>query len=266
LSPHRHFSGTHIRERGLVAGMEVICGFLIALVIGMTGIGGGTLAAPALILLLKLPPAESVGTALVFSAVVKLNASLIYLYRRQVNYRVLGSLLLGGVPGAAIGAFSLHRLHVAQYAPVILAIVGVTVVVSAGFNLLRHRLQRAYRTPQLNLLSFLSLPIGAQVGFSSVGAGALGTVLLFGLTELSPVTVVGTDVAFGTVVAMVGGGLHIAMNTWNGLVLMKMLAGGLFGVVAGSSLNGVLSLRVVRNAVLSWAALTGLVLIFKSLA
>ena len=245
--------------------MEVICGFLIALVIGMTGIGGGTLAAPALILLLGLPPAESVGTALVFAAIVKLNASLIYLYRRQVNYRVLGWLLLGGVPGAAMGAIMLHRLPVAGFGAVILAIVGTTVVVSAGFNLLRQRLQPLPRTHRPGLLSFLSLPIGAQVGFSSVGAGALGTVVLFGLTELPPATVVGTDVAFGTVVALVGGGLHVAANNWNGLVLMKMLAGGLFGVVAGSSLNGVLPARIVRNAVLSWAALTGLVLIYKSL-
>lgn len=245
--------------------MEVICGFLIALAIGMTGIGGGTLAAPALILLLKLPPAESVGTALIFSAVVKLNASLVYLYRKQVNYRVLGALLVGGVPGAAIGALAVHRLHLAQYGAPILAIVGATVVVSAGLNLLRQRLQAVSRTYQPSLVSWLSLPIGIQVGFSSVGAGALGTVLLFGLTELSPVAVVGTDVAFGTIIAMVGGGLHIAMNSWNGLVLMKMLAGGVFGVLAGSSLNSSVSPQIVRKAVLSWAALTGLLLIVKSL-
>jgi uncharacterized membrane protein YfcA len=257
---------SNIRQRGLIAGMEVICGFLIALVIGMTGIGGGTLAAPALILLLRLPPAESVGTALVFAAIIKFNASLIYLYRRQVNYKVLGWLLVGGVPGAALGAIALHRMQLAQYSGVILAIVGVTVVVSALFNLLRHKLQPISSTYRPSLLSWLSLPLGAQVGFSSVGAGALGTVLLFGLTDLPPATVVGTDVAFGTVVAMVGGGLHVALNAWNGLVLLKMLAGGLFGVVAGSSLNGVLSPRVVRNAVLSWAALTGLLLIYKSLA
>jgi uncharacterized protein len=250
----------------MVAGMEVLYGFLIALVIGMTGIGGGTLAAPALILLLKLPPAESVGTALVFSAIVKLNASLLYLYRRQVDYGVLGYLLIGGVPGAAIGAIFLHRLHVAQYGAVILAVVGATVVISAAFNLVRNRLNPVPRRFRPKMISLLSLPIGVQVGFSSVGAGALGTVLLFGLTELPPATVIGTDVAFGTVVSMVGGGLHIAADTWNGLVLLKMLAGGLFGVVAGTSLAGTLSPRIVRIAVLSWAVATGLLLIYKSLA
>ena len=74
----------------------------------------------------------------VFSAIVKLNASLIYLYRKQVNYSLLESLLPGGVPGAFIGTIALHRLQVAQYGAVILAIVGTTVVVSAGFNLLRQ--------------------------------------------------------------------------------------------------------------------------------
>jgi uncharacterized protein len=250
----------------MVAGMEVLLGFLIALVIGMTGIGGGALAAPALILLLRLPPAESVGTALVFSAVVKLNASLLYLYRKQVDFRVLVCLLSGGIPGAAIGAIGLHRLHVAQYGGVILGVVGATVILSATFNLLRSRLNSVPRADRPSLVSLLSLPIGFQVGFTSVGAGALGTVLLFGFTELPPATVVGTDIAFGMLVSMVGGGLHIAADTWNGLVLLKMLVGGLFGVVVGTSLTGSLSPRIVRTAVLSWAVAMGLLLIYKSLA
>jgi len=245
--------------------METLFGFAIAFVIGLTGIGGGTLATPALILLLKVPPSESVGTALLFSAFIKLSASLLYLYRKQVNFKVLSFMLLGGTPGAAIGAICVHRFQVTQHPRVILAIVGATVAVSAGFNLLRDELHPVHRVHRPKLLASLSLLVGVQVGFSSVGAGALGTVLLFGLTELAPVTVVGTDIAFGTAVSVVGSGVHIATGTLNGAVLWKMLAGGVIGVLTGSSLASAVSPRIVRSAVLSWAAAMGLLLIYKSL-
>jgi len=79
--------------------MTALAGLLIALIIGLTGIGGGVLTAPVLLLFLGLPAPQAVGTALVFVAVVKLFATPMFVVRKQVNYRVLALLLAGGVPG-----------------------------------------------------------------------------------------------------------------------------------------------------------------------
>ena len=83
--------------------MELILGFLIAALIAMTGVGAGTITAPLLILFLHVPVPEAVGTALVYSAAVKLVVVPVQIWRRQVDWRALGVMLLSGVPGVVIG-------------------------------------------------------------------------------------------------------------------------------------------------------------------
>jgi uncharacterized membrane protein YfcA len=95
--------------------MEIVLGFLIAVLIGLTGVGGGVITAPALILFLGVSPAESVGTALLFTAIVKLVAAPVYLARKQVNFRILGLLLAGGLPGVLAGSYFLARLSKSQW-------------------------------------------------------------------------------------------------------------------------------------------------------
>src|SRR5882762_4852323 len=94
--------------------MEILLGFVIAVLIGLTGVGGGVITAPVLTLFLGLSPVESVGTALIYTAVVKLAASPLYAWRKQVDYRILGLLLAGGLPGVAAGSYLLARMNVAN--------------------------------------------------------------------------------------------------------------------------------------------------------
>jgi uncharacterized protein len=246
--------------------MAILFGFLIAVVICLTGIGGGTLTAPVLVLLLKLPPSQSVGTALVFSAVVKAYAALLYLHRKQVDLRALRYLLLGGIPGAAIGGISMEGFRWARHSGNVLVIVGVTVTISAVINMLPYHIREMRKESRPVLLALLSFPVSILVGFSSVGAGALGTSLLVGLTTLPAASVVGTDLTYGLAISAVGGAVHIAAGNWSSPVLVKMIFGGVLGVVAGSSLSQRLRPTVLRIVVLSWAAMTGLLLIFKGLS
>src|SRR5215471_10003579 len=90
--------------------MTTLAGALIALAIGLTGIGGGVLTAPVLLLFLGMPAPQAVGTALVFVAVVKLFAAPMFIVRKQVDYRILLRLLMGGLPGALIGSAVLSGL------------------------------------------------------------------------------------------------------------------------------------------------------------
>src|SRR5689334_4749526 len=92
----------------------VLLGFIIAFAIGLTGVGAGSVTAPALMILLGVPAAPAVGTALIFGAVTKFVAAPSYLWRRQVNFRVLSWMLLGGLPGAVIGSLFLERFKNTQ--------------------------------------------------------------------------------------------------------------------------------------------------------
>ena len=217
--------------------MLITVGFLIALVIGLTGVGGGVLTTPVLVILFGLPEAASIGTALLFSTSVKALSAGLFVARRQVHGHTLALLLAGGVPGALLGPLLLARLNTDTERPWMLAGVGTVVLVTAGFSLFRSRTACALeRSAERGWLPVFSFPIGLEVGFSSAGAGALGTVLLFNRTKLAPASVVGTDLVFGLIISACAGGVHLAAGNWIPAALGALLAGGLPGAVAGALL------------------------------
>src|SRR5262249_36445625 len=246
-----------------------VVGFFVAAMIGLTGVGGGTLTVPILILFLGVPAAEAVGTALVFSALVKIPACLVYLRERHVDFRVLRYLLLGGVPGVILGSLTLGRLVDAGLKNTVLAVVGVTIAATAFVNLARLISAQGERTEsqasRTALLPFLTFPIGLEVGFSSAGAGALGTLLLLYCTPLAASPVVGTDLAFGMILPAGGGGLHLSLGDWQPTLFWKMVAGGVPGALLGARLATVLPARVLRAALLLWLVYLGSQLLYRSL-
>jgi hypothetical protein len=244
--------------------LVVLLGLLIGLAIGATGVGGGVLTAPVL-LLSGLSPAASVGTALAFSAVVKVSAVLTYIHQKKADFKVLAFLLAGGVPGATLGSLCLEQFQAAHSRGWIPIIVGATVAISAGSSLWRSRRHTASRILRIKWLVLFSFLIGVEVGFSSAGAGALGTVLLFNFTPLTPAAVVGTDLVFGMTLSAVGGGIHVAAGSWNPTVLIKLLAGGVVGATAGARLAGVLPAQILRSVVLLWAMLLGSILVYNGM-
>ncbi len=88
--------------------MEIVLGFIIAVAIGVTGVGAGVITAPVLILFMHVPPAHAVGTALAFGVAVKMLVVPMQISRKQVDYRVLGYLLAGGLPGVLTGSYMLR--------------------------------------------------------------------------------------------------------------------------------------------------------------
>src|ERR1700741_5043806 len=124
--------------------MEVVLGFVIAVTIALTGVGAGALTTPLLIFLLGLPGKEVVGTALLFGAIVKVTALPMYWARRKVNYRTLGYLLVGGLPGVLAGSLIMRRLD-GQW---VLAIVGFTVMLVALVDLFQFRRPVAHDLPR----------------------------------------------------------------------------------------------------------------------
>jgi hypothetical protein len=239
--------------------MEFLLGFVIAVLIGLTGVGGGSVTAPALVLFLGVGPAESVGTALLFTAIVKLVAAPVYIARKQVNFRILRLLLAGGVPGVLAGSYLLARLSAGQHRGPLFAILGATVVLMALVNLYRLFAPRPSvpAHDRTRWLPWIAIPIGAEVGFSSAGAGAIGALVLMTLTQISTAQVVGTDVLFGLGLSLGGGGISLGMGNYSGALVLKLAAGGVVGALVGAQLLAVLPPRPLRVALSLWLVSMG---------
>lgn len=217
--------------------MDVLIGFGIALIIAVTGVGAGIVIAPLLILALHVPIEIAVGTALAYSAVVKLIVVPVQIWRKQVAYRVLGYMLLGGLPGVILGCLMFR--HVAVHGPrgILYLVLGAIIVFSSGWHIFRHfsppESGRSH-VDRSKWVTAIMFPIGAEVGFSSSGAGALGTVALLSLTSLTASQVVGTDLSFGLGIALTGAGVHMLSGAYSAALLLKLSAGGVLGALAGS--------------------------------
>jgi uncharacterized membrane protein YfcA len=248
--------------------MEYLVGFVIALLVGLTGVGAGSLTAPMLILFFKMAPAEAVGTALIFGSVTKLSVVPVFAARKQVNYRVLLLLTIGGLPGVLAGSFLLRKLDVNKHQNLLFLVLGGTVVITALYSLYRSTrgINVAAQRDRAAWLPLLALPIGAEVGFSSAGAGALGSLALLYLTPLTPAQVVGTDLSFGLLLSTVGGGFHILSGTYGAAMLVKLLLGGLLGAFAGANLASIVPPKPLRILLSVWLVSVGGQLCYRALA
>lgn len=248
--------------------MESLIGFLIAVAVGMTGMGGGVLAAPVLILFLNMPAAEAVGSSLIFVTVTKLVAAPMYIFRKQVSWSTLVVLLMGGIPGVVLGSLLIGKMAKKNLEPVVLTLVGGTILIIAVATLIKM-LRTNSTAPGKDrprwILPLLTFPIGLEVGFSSAGAGALGSLVLMNTTSLAAATIVGTDLMFGWSVAMVGGGIHLALGEVNMAVVWKLLAGGIAGAIAGSWVATWMPSRALRYALAGFLIFLGSQLLMKGL-
>lgn len=240
--------------------MVYLLGFLISILIGMTGVGAGTLTTPLLILLIGVPARIAVGTALIFGAVVKIITSPVYMARRQVDWSTLAFMLAGGVPGVLAGVLLLKNID----GKLITGVIGATIVVVALFGLFRP--VPTHRHDRKRWLGLIALPIGLEVGFSSAGAGALGALVLLNMTTLSAAAVVGTDLVFGLVLSLIGGGINAAMGTLDYAVLKQLLIGGVPGALLGAYLAGKVPAQALRTGLSVAIALLGASLFYKAIA
>jgi uncharacterized membrane protein YfcA len=247
--------------------MQYVIGFIIALFIALTGVGAGTITVPILVLFLKVPAPVAVGIGLMFSAAIKLILVPSQILRRNVAWRTLGFMLLGGAPGVLLGSLFLRHLIGAGSQNLLNAILGAILVSTASWQLafsLRPTKDNRDSRDRSPLLSWLMFPVGAEVGFSSAGAGALGSAALLSLTPLAPAQIVGTDIVFGFLLSLIGSGAHWFSHATNPQLLMELIAGGIFGAISGPMLSTRIPRRPLRFALWIWLLILGGQFIFNS--
>jgi uncharacterized protein len=243
--------------------MQFLIGFIIAVAVGLTGIGGGSFTVPALVLIVGLPAGAAVGTAFVYAGVLRLIAAPFYLLGKHVHARYLWLLVQGAVPGLLIGTYLLRLVSTAASSPVVVILLGVLLAASSSVSFAKPLQNPQFAKNNSNLLRWLALPIGVEAGFSSAGAGVLGTLLLLNYSEISPAQVVGTDLLFGLVLAVIGSAFHWEFGSISGPVLIQLLEGGIPGVLLGCMLARKVPARKLKTAIAIIAIFAGLQLVYS---
>lgn len=234
-------------------------GFLVGLLVGFTGVGGGALMTPFLILY-GLSPAVAVGTDLVYAAITKLGGLILHHRRGTVQWRIVGLLALGSLPAAALSVGLLRYLaeRGVNYEPLITSTLGVSLILTSLFLLFKSRKSSAEPQP-LTRPARISCGVGVctvaggallgvLVTLSSVGAGALGAAILMLLyPRLRAVNVVGVDVAHAALLTAASGFGHIQLGTVDFTLLWHLLLGSLPGIALGTRLGVHLPELLVRR-------------------
>jgi uncharacterized membrane protein YfcA len=220
-------------------------GFLVGLLVGLTGVGGGALMTPILILLFGIHPATAVGTDLLYAAVTKTAGSLVHGFNQTIDWRVVRRLATGSVPAtfvtmAALGYFG-STGHLAR--ELTTAVLTVALFATAAILVLREKIIARYakrlgalRPRQVALLTVLvGAALGVLVSISSVGAGAIGvTALILLYPQFSTARIVGSDIAHAVPLTLAAGMGHLFIGSIDLNVLASLLLGSVPGIVLGS--------------------------------
>jgi uncharacterized membrane protein YfcA len=229
--------------------LNPIAGFLVGVLVGFTGVGGGALMTPLLVFMFGVAPQTAIGTDLLFAAITKGVGGWVHGTRGSIDWLVLRRLSMGSLPAAFM------TLLLIRYFPP-----------DKGLPKL-HRLGQRLRTTAPDRFKGaqpgLTVAAGALLGFlvtlTSVGAGALGVVMLVYLYpyRLTPPKLVGTDIAHAIPLTLVAGLGHMSLGNVNFGLLGGLLLGSIPGIILGSRLSIKVNSRYVRNAIAITLALVG---------
>jgi len=256
--------------------LYILSGFAVGAIVGVTGVGGGSLMTPLLVLLFGVSPVTAVGTDLLFAAITKTGGAWAHARRGGVAWKVVGLLAAGSVPASVLTLVVLHYFVSDQntLAGVVSAGLGVALLLTGGALLFREPLRRwaarragsrpaggrdrtAARTVAVGAV------LGVLVSVSSVGAGALGVTALFFLYPgLAAARIVGTDIAHAVPLTLVAGLGHAAAGAVDGSLLASLLVGSLPGIWLGSHVGQALPERFLRGALATMLVLIGGKLVF----
>src|ERR1041385_7234746 len=251
----------------------VVSGFAVGFLVGMTGVGGGLLMTPLLILLFHVHPVTAVGTDLIYASVTKTGGSLVHGFNRTIDWRIVRRLASGSLPASILTMTLLWALKIDQgaYSALVTKILGVALIATAAALVFRKRLLATYSQrigvlteDQPRLYTIVTgVILGVLVAVSSVGAGALGvTALLLLYPELPVVKIAGSDIAHAVPLTLIAGMGHLASGGVDPSVLVSLLCGSLPGIMLAS----LFAPRLPDSALRIVLALTLLVLAIRLLS
>lgn len=253
----------------------MLAGLFVGFVVGVTGVGGGSLMTPIL-LHFGVPPASAVGTDLLYAAITKAGGVHVHHNKRNIDWRITLILAMGSVPAAVLTLWALHSsgLDTATVNNVIRTSLGWAMLFTALAILFKQQLMdyshrndvwitRMSLKQQDVATVVTGVLLGAIVTLTSIGAGALGTVVLFLLYPLLPtVKLVGTEIAHAVPLTLVAGLGHASFGNVDWSLLGNLLIGSLPGIYVGSHLANRAAEKYLRPALAGMMIFAGSKLIF----
>ncbi|WP_137679939.1 sulfite exporter TauE/SafE family protein [Aurantiacibacter suaedae] len=247
-------------------------GAFVSFLVGLTGVGGGSLMAPILIVLLGVPPAMAVGTDLWFAAITKTVGGVTHHKLKSVDWQVVRRLTMSSVPAAILTLLWLWLFEGGSLdAKPLMRLLGAALLLTSIMMILKPRIQPALvnlrehmgtsmRTHQRLVIACGAAIIGAMVALTSVGAGALVAVLLATVypLRLGTKTIVGTDIVHAVPLTLVAGMGHSFLGNVDGWMLASLLLGSVPGIVVGSLVSGKVKEDYVRYALAAMLVVSSL--------
>lgn len=239
----------------------VVAGLVVGFIVGVTGVGGGSLMTPIL-LYFGVSPASAVGTDLLYAAITKAGGVHVHHKKGNIDWRITGALALGSLPAAALTLWMLHSMSMDtdRMNALIRTTLGYALIFTAVAILFKKQLMDYGRRndswftrldPRQQLIATVitGVILGAVVTITSIGAGALGTVALFLLFPLLPtVRLVGTEIAHAVPLTLVAGMGHAGLGNVDWPLLGNLLIGSLPGIYIGSHLANRIADHYLRPA------------------
>ena len=246
----------------------VVSGLAIGLLVGFTGVGGGSLMTPLLVLVFGIHPATAVGTDLLYAGLTKISGAAVHAYHRSVDWRITRRLALGSVPASLLSLVLLAHLgsHSRASGGIISTTLGVALIITAIMLIFRKallsRLTRltdgASEQRIMALTVLLGVVLGVVVTISSVGAGAIGATILLTLYPKSPIVrIVGSDIAHAVPLTLIAGAGHWWLGSVDLHMLFSLLAGSVPGIMISSHFASRVPDRVLRPLLAGTLAVVG---------
>jgi uncharacterized membrane protein YfcA len=253
--------------------LYTLSGFIVGLLIGQTGMGGGSLMTPLLILLFGVHPTTAVGTDLLYAAATKTVGTLVHGVNRTVNWSMVSRLASGSVPATALTLLLISHFDISGGAAsrIISSVLGVMLLLTALSLVFRRQFLAAvgdrlttvapHRTILLTVLTGIAM--GVLVTISSVGAGAIGvTILLLLYPRLPMVVIVGSDIAHAVPLTLLAGLGHWYLGSVDWPLLASLLTGSVPGIIIGSYVSARVPDAVLRPILAATLTVVGGRLVF----
>ncbi len=251
-----------------------LSGFVIGALVGLTGVGGGSLMTPVLVLLFHIHPPTAVGTDLLYAGLTKIGGTLVHGRNETVDWRITRRLAMGSVPAAAITlvALSHFRASGGNANSIITTTLGLALILTAIFLLaqswvLNRAAARANLVMKKGKVRILTIVLGAILGvlvsISSVGAGAIGVTVLWMLyPNLPTVRIVGSDIAHAVPLTLIAGAGYWWLGSIDWAMLVSLLIGSIPGIALASHFSARVPDRILRPLLACTLLLVGGRLVF----
>ncbi|TCN27430.1 sulfite exporter TauE/SafE family protein [Mesobacillus foraminis] len=234
----------------------IVMGFLVGLMVGLTGVGGASLLTPILVLM-GISPSVAVGTDLVYNSVTKLFGSIQHWRQKTINLKLVKYLAIGSIPSAicAVGTLHLFDTFFQNQEQIIKHALGYVLILVALTTLIKTFLKDRLKLNRLQMKPLsekrgLTIGVGAVLGFivglTSIGSGSMFALVMLYLYKMRPSELVGTDIAHAFLLATAAGLMHAGIGNVDYLLMGNLLLGSIPGVIFGSTLSSKLPEKPLR--------------------